>query len=414
MKELFIKNREKLSAHLSEGEMVILFQGTAPKATADAFYTFKPNKNFFYFTGLNQENFIVAMHKQNGELHTTLFVEFPNYDVEKWYGRKLSKEAATDISGIEAVQYTQEFETWLTRLIHTNKIAKLTFDLEKLSFDEADSYSHMRAMNIQKRFPFMPIGTVHPICVALRMIKEPQEIEQMKKAVEITNLGLKSILDFMKPGAMEYQLESTFAHTIRMNGADGNSFPTIAAGGSEAVILHYVENSRVLEENTMVLIDLGAQYKEYAADITRTYPVSGKYSPRQKQIYDIVLKAEQAVIASMKPGLPFTALNETCRQVLSEELIKIGLISSIEELSKYYYHGVSHHLGLDVHDISDREAVLMPGMVLTVEPGLYIAEEGIGVRIEDDVLITENGHEVLSEQIIRTTEEIESYMANRQ
>lgn len=413
MKELFIRNREKLNAYLNDGDLVLLYQGSAPKSTADAHYTFKANKNFIYFTGLNNENFVVALHKTNGVITPTLFIEMPNYDVEKWYGRKMSKETATEISGIETVQYTQEFESWLTRLVHNNKVQKLVYDLEKLDFYESDSYGHKQMIEIQKRFPFIPVGTIHPTAVQLRMVKEAEELALMQKAIDITQEGLESVMHFMKPGAMEYQLESTFAHSIRMNGADGSSFPTIAAGGSEAVILHYVENNRPLEENTLVLIDLGAQYKEYAADITRTYPVSGKYTARQKEIYDIVLKAEQAVIDIMKPGITFAALNETCRKVLSEELIRIGLIQSIDELTKYYYHGVSHHLGLDVHDLGDREGTLKPGMVFTVEPGLYIAEEGIGIRIEDDVLITADGHKVLSENIIRTTEAIEAFMANR-
>lgn len=413
MKDLFIKNREKLNTYLNDGDLVLLYQGSAPKSTADAHYTFKPNKNFFYFTGLNQENFVVAVQKQAGKLNTTLFIEFPNYDVEKWYGRKLKKETATEISGIETVLYTQEFESWLTKNIHTDKIKKICFDLEKLDWNEADSYSHKQAVEIQKRFPFMPIGTIHPIAMKLRMVKEAAEINQMQKAIDMTKEGLEAVMTFMKPGAMEYQLEATFAHSIRMNGADGSSFPTIAAGGSEAVVLHYVENNRPLEENTLVLIDLGAQYQEYAADITRTYPVSGKYTARQKEIYDIVLKAEQAVIAMMKPGVPFADMNETCKKVLSDELIRIGLISTADELTKYYYHGVSHHLGLDVHDLGDREAVLAEGMVFTVEPGLYIAEENIGIRIEDDVLITADGHKVLSEEIIRTTDAIEAFMASK-
>lgn len=413
MKELFIKNREKLNAYLNDGDLVLLYQGSAPKSTADAHYTFKPNKNFYYFTGLNQEEFIVAIQKQAGKLNTTLFIEFPNYDVEKWHGRKLKKETATEISGIETVLYTQEYQSWLTKNVYADKINKLYFDMEKLDWHEADSYSHKQALEIQKRFPFMQLGTIHPVATLLRMKKEAQEIELMQKAIDITKQGLEDIMTFMKPGAMEYQLESTFAHSIRMNGADGNSFPTIAASGSEAVILHYVENNRPLEDNTLVLIDLGAQYKEYAADITRTYPVNGKFTARQKEIYDIVLKAEQAVISMMKPGVPFVDMNETCKNVLSDELIRIGLIKSADELSKYYYHGVSHHLGLDVHDLGDREAKLEAGMVFTVEPGLYIAEEGIGIRIEDDVLITETGNKVLSADIIRTTDDIEAFMAKR-
>jgi Xaa-Pro aminopeptidase len=234
----------------------------------------------------------------------------------------------------------------------------------------------------------------------------------MQKAIDITRDGLKDIMKVLEPGVFEYQLESTFTHSIKMNGADRNSFPTIAASGGDGVILHYVENDKKIEDNVLVLLDLGAQYKEYAADISRTYPSNGKFSSRQKEIYDIVLKAQAATIEIMKPGAKFSVLNETCKKVLTEELTSIGLIKTEEELSKYYYHGVSHFLGLDVHDLGDRDIVLEEGMVLTVEPGLYIAEEQIGIRIEDDILITKDGNRNLSIDIVKTTEDIESFMAN--
>lgn len=411
MQSLFVKNRAKLAERLQAGDAVILFQGSAPRSTADSHYSFRPDKNFFYFTGLNQENFKVILFKmEDGTLQTTLFIEKPDYDVEKWHGRKLKKDKAIEISGIETVHYLEDFEGFVNRLANSGHLKCAYFDLQKLSYDEVDHYAHQQAAVFAKRIPFVTVASIHPIVSELRMVKDAMEIEQMKKAVELTKVGLEAIMKSLKPGFMEYQIESTFAHTIRMNGADGNSFPTIAASGADAVILHYVENNKATSEGELVLIDLGAQYQQYAADISRTYPVSGVFTDRQKQLYNIVLKAEETVIKSMKPGIHFTELNDLCKKVLCEELKAIGLIENDDELFKYYYHGVSHHLGLDVHDLGGRDITLKPGMVFTVEPGLYIAEEGIGIRIEDDVLITETGYEVLSKDIIKSVEDIEAFM----
>ncbi|MCK8059919.1 MULTISPECIES: aminopeptidase P N-terminal domain-containing protein [unclassified Fusibacter] len=413
MHTFFTQNRENLVKDLNNGDVVILFAGQAPKSTADAHYVFKANKNFYYLTGLTQENFILAVQKVDDQAKSTLFIEKSDYDIEKWMGRKLKKEKAAEISGIDKVDYIEGFERFLTGGIYNDAIKTVYLDLEKLSWKESHSTAHHFAQDFSSRFVHIPVKSAHPIFNRLRRIKRDYEIVKIEKAVELTKVGLEAVMNELKPGMMEYQLESVFSHTIRYNGADGNSFPTIAASGEDAVILHYVENNKACEENTLVLMDLGAQYHEYSADITRTYPVSGKFTERQKTIYNIVLKAMNAVIESMKPGIAFNDLNKTCSDVLVKELTDIGLIEKPEELSKYYYHGVSHHLGLDVHDLGGRDIVLEPGMVFTVEPGLYIAEEGIGIRIEDDILITEDGHRNLSKDIIKTVEEIEAFMAQK-
>ena len=410
MKALYESHRNQLGNLMEIGDMAILFAGTAPKSTADAHYPFYANKNMFYFTGCTREKFIFAMIKSEKGLEPVLFIEKPDYDVEKWVGRKLTKEAATELSGIKDIQYLDGFNTWVNRTVYNGTVQRLFLDLEKLSWDEGDSPAAVYAKDFSTRYPFVTIKSLHYILCELRVIKSEEEISAMQTAVDITKKGLDAVLSVLKEDVFEYQLESTFAHTIRMNGADRCSFQTIAASGDDGVILHYVENEKPVKNGDLVLMDLGAQYKEYAADITRTYPVSGQYTDRQKQIYNIVLKAQQAVIDAMKPGLPYDKLNVICSETLTAELKNIGLIQEAHELSKYYYHGVSHYLGLDVHDIGSRNGLLKAGMVLTVEPGLYIAEEGIGIRIEDDVLITETGHTVLSAAIPKTVEEIEALM----
>ena len=413
MNALFVAHRDQLSGFLVVGDLAILFSGKAPKSTADAHYSFLPNKNFYYFTGCTAEQYMVAMLKTEKGLETTLFIEKPDYDVEKWVGRKLTKEAAKEISGISDVQYLESFISWVGKNVYNGKVDRLFLDLEKLSWDESDSPAAVFANDFSKRYPFVTIKSLHFILNEMRVIKSDEEISRVQQAIDITQKGIEGILSIINPGLYEYQLEATFAYHIRMNGAERCSFETIAASGGDGVILHYVENSKQLTDGDLVLLDLGAQYKQYAADISRTFPVNGKFSHRQKQIYEIVLKAQEAVIDAMKPGIPFEELNKVCQKTLAAELKAIGLIADDSELGKYYYHGVSHYLGLDVHDLGSRNGLLKPGMILTVEPGLYIAEENIGIRIEDDILITEEGNINLSKAIPKTVDEIEAFFANR-
>lgn len=411
MKEFFVKNRENLLKKLSVGEMAIFFSGSAPQSTADSHYDFRPDKNFYYLTGTTRETFILVLTKLEGKTESVLFIEKPDYDVEKWFGRKLTIEDTKEMSGMNDIKYLTEFENWLTRSIYSTKFEKLYLDLPRMKYNGEMTEAMLFAQETKKNFPELEIKNVHKFMSELRMIKSDFEVEEIKKALGLTQLGLDNIMKNLKPGDYEYAVEAEFRYAIRKNGADTNAFPTIAASGENAVILHYVENNHIMNDGDLILLDLGAQYNQYASDITRTYPINGKYSDRQKTLYNIVLKANEEVIKMMKPGLDFSELNKRCSEILSEELIKIDLIKEAKELSKYYYHGVSHFMGLDVHDVGFRDAKLEPGMIFTVEPGLYVAEENIGIRIEDDILITENGYVNLSKDIIKSVEDIEAFMA---
>lgn len=410
MKDFFVNNRNKLNELLVEKEAVILYSGKQKKTTADGLYPFKVNKNFFYMTGLKRENFIVVCWKKDDVIKSKVFIEAPNELQEKWYGRKLRKEKVIELSGIEDVSFVEEFDTWLNGQIYADAFETLFFDLEKISWDEIDDIPHIQSKRINERYPFLSVRTAHPFLSEIRTVKEAFELEEMQKAIALTDNALKEVMAALKPGSHEYQMASTFLHEVYMNGGDGFSFPTIAASGEDAVILHYEENEKEIADDTLLLFDCGAQWNEYCADITRTYPANGKFTERQKEIYNVVLEAEVACIEAAKPGMTFESLNEVCKDILTKGCIKIGLIKEADELSKYYYHGVSHFLGLDTHDLGSRQAVFEPGMVITVEPGLYIAEEGIGIRIEDDVLITEKGSVNLSKDIIKTVEDIEDFM----
>jgi len=411
MKEFFVKNRENLFEKMNDGDMALFFSGTSPQSTADSHYKFRPDKNFYYLTGTTRESFILLMTKTAGKTESIIFIEKPDYDIEKWVGRKLTKEQVTEISGIENVQYLSGFEAFINRMIYSTKYDNMYLDLARMAYNGETTAAMKFAETVQKNYPAIKIMNAHKFMCELRMIKSDFEIEEMKKAVNLTKMGLEAVMNNLKPGEIEYTAEAEFLYTIRKNGADTNAFDTIAASGGNAVILHYVENDNVMDDGNLILMDLGAQYKQYASDITRTYPINGKFSDRQKTIYNIVLKANEEVIKMMKPGVPFADLNKKSTEVLTEGLLEIGLIKEAKEVSKYYYHGVSHFLGLDVHDIGFRDAVLEPGMVFTVEPGLYIAEENIGIRIEDDILITEDGYVNLSKDIIKSVEDIEAFMA---
>ena len=292
-----------------------------------------------------------------------------------------------------------------------SKIDNLCLDLERQEFHISMATSQRFAKGAMERYPYLRIKNIYHEISNLRLIKSEEEIGLIREAIDITDKGIKALMKNSKVGMKEYELEAYFDFTLKSAGVTDYAFPTIVACGKNATILHYNKNKSELQDGKLILFDLGAQYKYYNADISRTFPVNGKFTERQKQVYNVVLRAQEAVTKIARPGIMFSVLNETAKTVLAEGCIELGLIKEVSELSKYYFHGVSHYLGLDTHDVGNRNIKLTAGMVLTNEPGLYIEEENIGIRIEDDLLVTEYGCENLSKQIIKTVEEIEKFMA---
>ncbi len=277
---------------------------------------------------------------------------------------------------------------------------------------DADMYNMTKAKAFMAQYPTITLKNAHQLVSAMRMVKDDTEVATLERAIAVTDQGLRRVLATLEPGRMEYQEQAEFEYEIRMQGAEGVSFPTIAGSGINGCMLHYGTNHCKLEDGKLLLLDLGARVDGYCADITRTYPINGKYTPRQREIYDIVLRANREVAKSARPGVTLRELNELCKKVLAEGLMAIGKIESADQIGTYYMHGVSHHLGIDTHDCAVNESEgLRAGMVISDEPGLYIDEEEIGIRIEDDLLITEDGCRVLSEAIPREAEEIEALMA---
>ena len=420
------ERRERVAKAMGKGSVLILYAGEAVHISADAYQHFEVNRQFFYLTGIRRSNMALIIDTCGEKTEETLFIEPIDPTVERWVGKKMTREEAKEVSGIEQIRQIDGM-TAAINMIMTRKLPKkVYFDTYRHGMKDLPDYNLVRANEFIAAYPgaaaneFIAaypgaaVENIYPVVAALRMVKGEEEIAIIRKAVAVTNEALNHVLETLKPGMMEYQVQAEFEYKVKAQGADGMAFPTIAGSGSNGTMLHYETNHARCDENTLILLDLGARVEGYNADITRTYPVSGKFTDRQKAVYNVVLKANQEITAMAKPGLTLAELNNHCKKVLAEGLIALGLIEKEEEVGKYYMHGVSHHLGIDVHDVTVPEkAKLEPGMVITNEPGLYIDEEAIGIRIEDDLLITENGCEVLSKDIIRTAEEIEERMKDR-
>jgi len=411
-KFFFTNNRKKLCNQIENHSIVVLFAGEPVQRTSDQCYPFTPNRNYYYITGIEKEKTACLITKFNGKTETYLFIERRDSHREKFEGKMLEPEEATEISGIVNVLYIDELEKKIARLLESN-ICKIAYlDLERRrNWSAALNPSQVFAASITKKYPHLNIENIYHDLCEMRVIKTEGEIERIKKAVEITNLGVRNMMKHARPGMMEYELEAYFDFTLKSHGVKAFAFNTIAAAGANAVTLHYEKNNAPIGENDMILFDLGAEYKYYASDISRTFPVSGKFTERQKVLYNIVLKASDEVIKLLKPGTPHEDITKTHKKVVTEECKKIGLIKEDVEIDKYFLHGSGHYIGLDTHDVGTTEGVtLKPNMVLTIEPGLYFKDESIGIRIEDVFLITEDGHEFISKDIPRTVKEIEEFM----
>ena len=399
---------EKMGAH----SLMVLYSGESVPASMDEGYPFEANHHFFYLTGLRRENMALVLSTSAAEPKTVLFIEEPVPAMERWTGRRVTKEEAASVSGIDDVRYIDSLPGAISRFMTREWVESAWFDCYRDAMGDVDSYNMRKAKAFAAAYPAVTLKNAHPLLATMRMRKDESELSTMQEAIDLTGRALHRVLTRLAPGQMEYQAQAEFEYAIRYGGAEGTAFATIAGSGLNGCMLHYDTNHCRMEDGKLLLMDLGAKVRGYCADITRTYPVNGRYTPRQKEIYDIVLAANRAVAQAARPGVTLAQLNDLCKQTLADGLIRIGKIESAEEIGRYYMHGVSHHLGIDTHDATGPDALaLAPGMVITDEPGLYIDEEEIGIRIEDDLLITKDGCTVLSEAIPRTTEEIEAIMA---
>ena len=416
MKEIYIARRKQLLDSKCENTAVVIFSGAAPMKSQDEAYPFAADRNFYYLTGIERENMILLMRKNYlGEYSETLFIEPYDEQLAKWVGGRMRADEATAVCGVQSIADVGEFPDRLNSLVEYSRgLGKLTFwlDLWRYHKDQADTPAHTLAKLLQQKYPAVAIEDINGDMAAMRTVKGEEEIAFMRKAQEHTRIAIEEMLAYAKPGMNERELEGAFDFALMKQGIRDHAFHSIFAGGKRATTLHYGENDQIVNDGELVLIDLGSAYGNYCADISRTFPINGKFTDRQKQLYDTVLEAQRIVIAAAKPGLTTRDLNQLVIDYYETRLDDLGLRKDGKTVRDYYYHGVSHQLGLDTHDIcTERERTLKPGMVITVEPGLYIEDESIGIRIENDVMITADGCEDLSIAIPRTVEEIEAIMA---
>lgn len=404
-------NREKYLA-LVEGESVSLFfAGKAPMKSADEAYPFTPNRNFYYLTGLDVEALVLILVKTALGNEATLLIERPNPQMVRWVGATMTSDEVSAISGISKVRYLDELDDIVSTLFERRKFATCYLDLERQHVTIADSPAIVAAKRFTHAYPALTLKKAETLLTQLRMVKSEAEIAKIEAAIALTYRGIRAMVREFAPGKFENEIEAYFDLTLKQGGASDFAFPTICAAGANATILHYHANNAKVEANDLILFDLGAQIDYYNADISRTFPISGTFTERQKVLYEIVLGAMGAVEAHVRPGITMRELNEVAINHLSKGCLAIGLISEPSQIHDYYIHSIGHHLGLDTHDVSFNQP-LAAGMVITNEPGLYIEAEGIGIRIEDDLLVTETGCRNLSAMIPKTVQEVEEFVKN--
>ena len=399
--EFTASRRSKLGLSLQNKDAVILF--AKPEANLEKFVQ---ENNFLYLTGLEAPEAIFVMVKTGDKVSEMLFIERGIPEREVWDGKKLTKEEATEISGITRVHYRDEFYDTLSG--YAPALAKVYANIGSRDLTKPLSFPLFALKPLSERYPSIQIEDISSIITPLRKIKDEWEIIQLQRAIDITGKGIVDIMESAVSGMMEYELEAILFYRMQRSGAKNWGFSPIIAGGVNAATLHYKKNECRIENNQVVLMDVGASYSNYSADITRCFPIGAHFGERQKAVYEAVLNVQKQIIEMIKPGTHLITLQMSAKELITEALIGLGLIENPDEVSKYYIHGVSHFLGMDTHDLGGREAVLEAGNVITVEPGIYIPEERLGIRIEDDVLVTEDGYCVLSQNIPKETSEIEA------
>lgn len=409
-KEFHASRRKLFAECLKPDSLAFVFAGNEKQEKGDLFYPFTPYANFYYLTGFKHPKAVLMISTFGGHTRETLFIDHPDETMKRWLGVVYNKEGVQEETGIANVEYLESFESSITLFTHPGYVKQVYIDIANWEGPFATSPAQEFARKIKDYDPTLPIYNTFHELGRIRHIKTDEEIELHRQACNITEAGVKNILKNLKPGMYEYEAEAHFDFALKCNNAR-HAFATIAASGINACSMHYVQNDRQMEDGDMILFDLGAEAGYYAADVSRTYPVNGKFTEQQKTLYNIVLKALEAGIAMAKPGQNKNEIQKVGRDIMAEELVKIGMIEKPEEISKFYFHGSGHYIGLYAHDVGDAYPMLEENVMFTLEPGLYFDDLNLGIRIEDTILITKDGCEVLSGNIPKTVEDIEAFMA---
>ncbi len=409
---------------MKPGSVAIIHANDQMPTNADGTMNFMQNSNLFYLTGVDQEQtvLLLAPHFPDESMREILFLRETNETMAVWEGHKLTKEEGIQTSGIKNVKWTSDFEL----LFYTILAESSNIYLE--SNEHIRNSSVMQTRNArfirdcQEKYPLYNYERLAPILTDIRCIKSQIEIDLLQKACDITEKGFRRVLNFINPGVFEYEVEAEYLHEFVRNRSKGFSYEPIIGGGVNSCVLHYLENNQELKDGDVLLMDVGAEYGKYCADMTRTVPVSGKFTTRQQQVYDAVLRVKNEATAMLTPGNRIPEYHKAVGEFMEKELLDLGLIDQTDiknqnpdwpAYKKYFMHGTSHHLGIDVHDVASIYKVFEENMVFTVEPGIYIPEEGFGVRLEDNVVVTKDGHLNLMRSIPIEVEEIEDIMNSK-
>ncbi len=420
---LYQKNRQKFMARMKPKSIAVFNSNDIYPVSADSTLAFAQHRDIFYLTGVDQEESILLLFPDapNPNDKEILFLKETNDHIKVWEGEKLTKAKAVERTGIKNVHWLQDFDSLLKKLVFQAENIYINTNEHYRASTEVETREDRFIKRVKQEFPGHNFERSNPILQRLRSVKELEEIAQIQKACDITEAGFRRILDKVRPGMKEYELEAEFAHEFLRRGSRGFAYTPIIASGANANVLHYIQNDAEIKDGDLILLDVGAEYGNWASDMTRCVPANGKFSPRQKEVYEAVLRVKDAAAKMLKPGVIWADYQDKVGRIMEKELLKLGLLTEEDiknenpdwpAYKKYFMHGTSHHMGLDTHDYGILEEPMQAGMVFTVEPGIYIPEEGIGVRIEDDYVIQEKGEPVnLMKNIPITVEEIEALMA---
>jgi Xaa-Pro aminopeptidase len=420
-KNLFIENRERLAKKMKPKSLAIFNSNDPMPTNADGTMGFDQNTDLFYLSGIDQEESILVLFPDcpDPKHREVLFIKETSEQIATWEGYKYTKEHAEEVSGIKKIYWTAHFEAILTTLIFEAEYIYLNSNEHIRNHSTVQTRDAKFIVWAKEHFPLHKFERVAPLMHQLRMIKSLYEIEQISEACRITELGFRRVLNFVKPEVTEYEIEAEFIHEFIRNRSKGFAYTPIVASGANACVLHYIANNQVCKDGDLILLDIAAEYGNYKSDLTRTIPVNGRFTPRQRQVYDAVYRTFKYAKSILKVGVLWDEYQKEVEKFIENELIDLGLLNSadIEKqnpemplLKKYFMHGTSHHLGLDVHDVWNKYRRVEAGMVFTIEPGIYIKEEGLGIRLENNVLITETGSIDLMESIPMDADEIEALM----
>jgi Xaa-Pro aminopeptidase len=420
--EVFIKNRRKFMAQMKPKSIAVFNSNDIYPVSADSTMPFEQHRDIFYLSGADQEETILvlfpdAMDQKHKEI---LFVRETNDHIAVWEGAKLTKEKATEVSGIETIYWLSDFSKVFFDLMTESEIIYFNTNEHYRQAVETQTREDRFIEQCKKEFPAHQWAKSNPILQQIRGVKEPEEIALMQQACDITEKGFRRILQFTKPGVWEYEMEAEFLHEFVRNRSKGFAYTPIIASGDNANVLHYIENNQQVKDGDLILMDVAAEYANYSSDMTRTIPASGKYTNRQKEVYNAVLRVKNEATRMLVPGTIWETYHKEVGKLMTSELLGLGLLDKADvqnedknwpAYKKYFMHGTSHHIGLDTHDYGELKTPMKPNMVFTVEPGIYIPSEQMGIRLEDNVVIQETGEPVnLMKNIPIEVEEIEDLM----